>query len=165
MILLKKFLYAIPLVFVLAVSIVQSQQQAEEPQVLFERMLEEANASDTNMRSAVANYFLTIPERSGHEKSVKAVLANEFKEKYGITIEDALQAPPPSEQSWWSKYQQRIINFGVPALVAAVVGAIMYSKRAATPVPGRLTSDQQTLVDAVNYFTTQGSPTSRRRGG
>lgn len=141
--------------------------ETEEPTIVFQKMLEEAAAEDADMRSSIAYYFLTIPERSKHEKALKAVLADDFKDKYGMTIEEVVENMPiVKKPSRWSQYRPYFINYGVPTLVATLLGAIMYGRYSGGgAAPGRLSADQQTLIGAAQWYQSQGLPQPRRQGG
>jgi hypothetical protein len=138
--------------------------ETAEPAIIFQKMLEEAAIEDMDMRSSIAHYYLTIPERSKHEKTIKLVLADDFKDKYGTTIEEVVQNMPASEKpSTWSYYVPYFLNYGVPSVVAIGLAAILYGRSSGGEIPGRLSSDQETMIRAAQWFNSAGVPTPRTR--
>jgi hypothetical protein len=75
-----------------------ADEEIKDPVLLFETILKDAVQTDKDAQRSLAAIYKKIPEQSTHQKNVKRVLGDRFKEKFNVKIEEVVLVPEPQKE-------------------------------------------------------------------
>ncbi len=161
---MKNYLLLLPLCLVITFSIASNNKKefleakssgiTKDPAAEFSLLLDFADKNDIPARSALAYLHADLPENSDYFKKEKALLAQEFSDKYDMSVQEAREFRMP--HSHWSGHIPWVAT-GTAASVLAIIALYLlrYGQQQAQG-PVRFARDKRTVIEGARFLGNAG---------